>query len=72
MKRRALVLTDEAAGHPFRRTLPAHVLETYGDPITEKQENEEAARKWRLIGSDWRGFLAAYCATFVAVFTFIA
>ncbi len=26
MKRRALVLSSEAAGHPFRRSLPEHVL----------------------------------------------
>ncbi|MDE8652044.1 hypothetical protein [Novosphingobium album (ex Liu et al. 2023)] len=64
-KRRALVLVDEAARHPFRQSLPPHVCRGF-----------EARPGWRtrmaLTGSDWRGFLTAYCATFVAVSVFIA
>ncbi len=61
-KRRALVLTDEAARHPFRASLPAHVRE----PL------EEAAAPKRLSGLDWRLALNTYCGGFVAVTTFIA
>jgi len=68
MPRRALVLTHEAAGHWFRRSLPAHVFEV----ADEAAVDAEAARRWRLTGSDWRGFLAAYCASFLAVSIFIA
>ncbi|KQM19474.1 hypothetical protein ASE49_04395 [Novosphingobium sp. Leaf2] len=72
MTRRALVLTQEAAGHWFRRSLPAHVFTAplEGDP--EVAENAEAAARWRMSGGDWRGFLASYCASFVAVMLFIA
>ncbi|MEE4450193.1 hypothetical protein [Novosphingobium resinovorum] len=76
MTRRALVLTQESAGHWFRRSLPPHVLsapvedDSGDDP--EAAENAEAARLWRLSGGDWRGFLSAYCASFVAITLFIA
>lgn len=70
--RRALVLTNEAAGHPFRRSLPPHVLAVPQGEQTEAEENAAAAQRWRLSGGDWRGFLAAYCASFVAVSIFIA
>lgn len=61
-KRRALVLTDEAAGHPFLRSLPPHV-----------RKGEAAPQPWwRLGASDWRAFFTAYCASFVAVTIFIA
>ncbi|MCT2400560.1 hypothetical protein [Novosphingobium mangrovi (ex Huang et al. 2023)] len=72
MTRRALVLTHEAAGHPFRQSLPQHVFtEPLGIDV-EAEENAQAARRWRMTGGDWRGFLAAYCASFVAVSIFIA
>ncbi|AXB76228.1 hypothetical protein [Novosphingobium sp. P6W] len=70
--RRALVLTQESAGHWFRRSLPPHV---FSDPLpadVEAGENLEAARRWRLSGGDWKGFMAAYCASFVAITLFIA
>ena len=70
--RRALVLTNESAGHPFRRSLPAHVFAVAAGPETEAAENARAARRWRLNGGDWRGFLTAYCASFLAVTIFIA
>ena len=62
--RRALVLTDEAARHPFRAILPAHV----------RQEPESSRRttNWRLTTSDIRGFATAYFASFAAVLAFIA
>lgn len=70
MTRRALVLTQESAGHWFRRSLPPHVFAIATD--ANAPGNAEAARQWRLSGGDWRGFLAAYCASFVAVSLFIA
>lgn len=76
MTRRTLVLTQESAGHWFRRSLPPHVftdpLGLGADARADEDENAQAARHWRLAGGDWRGFLAAYCASFVAVSIFIA
>ena len=64
-KRRALVLTDEAARHPFRANLPAHVREPIDDATAADQGK-------RLSGSDWRQALNTYCGGFVAVTTFIS
>ena len=62
--RRALVLTDEAARHPFRATLPAHVR---NEPASLPRTTD-----WRLTTSDMRGFATAYFASFAAVLAFIA
>lgn len=62
--RRALVLTDEAARHPFRATLPAHVR---GEPTSLVRTTD-----WRLSASDVRGFATTYFASFAAVLAFIA
>lgn len=70
--RRALVLTSESAGHPFRRSLPRHI---FSEPLgvdLEAEENAQAAQSWRLNGGDWRSFLSAYCACFVAITLFIS
>ncbi|GGB96609.1 hypothetical protein GCM10011494_13830 [Novosphingobium endophyticum] len=70
-RRRALVLTDDAAGHPFRRSLPLHVR---ARPLDEdvQQANSLAKLRWQMMGGDWQGFLRAYCASFVAISIFIA
>jgi hypothetical protein len=60
-KRRALVLCDESARHPFLASLPPHVREV-----------EEPQPRRLTSGSGWREFLTAYCASFVAVMVFIA
>tara|TARA_R110002167_G_scaffold61228_5_gene172753 strand:+ start:470 stop:631 length:162 start_codon:yes stop_codon:yes gene_type:complete len=53
--------------------LPPHVFtEPLGVDADEEDENARAARRWRMAGGDWRGFLAAYCASFVAISIFIA
>lgn len=70
-KRRALVLTQEISGHPFRRSLPAHVFKVQCDDAGEADANALAAKAWKLSGGDWRQFLTAYCAAFVVIFTFI-
>lgn len=68
IKRRALVLTDEGAGHPFRRSLPLHV---FARPLDDDAAAQPESR-WKLSGADWRGFFSAYCLAFVAVSLFIA
>lgn len=72
MKRRALALTQESAGHPFRRSLPQHVFTQPLGVDLEAEENARAAIRWRMSGGDWRSFLTAYCASFVAMIVFIA
>lgn len=62
--KRALVLTDEQARHPFRASLPAHV-----------RSNEYEAKAevlWKLTRDDARGFATVYFAVFAAVLVFIA
>ncbi|ANU08240.1 hypothetical protein [Paraurantiacibacter namhicola] len=63
--RRALVLTDESARHPFRASLPAYVC----------KDTRRRHRAWRVPfavnAEDVRGFALAYSACFVAVMTFI-
>ena len=62
--RRALVLTDEGARHPFRTSLPAGLRR---EPV-----NAPRTTDWRLTVSDVRGFATVYFASFAAVLTFIA
>ena len=61
--RRALVLTDEGARHPFRASLPARM----------RHEHATALRTtgWRLTATDVRGFATVYFASFAAVLAFI-
>lgn len=65
LPRRALVLTDEKARHPFRRSLPPHVCATL---IGEA--NAHSLREAFAI--NWRSMLTTYSATFVAVSVFVA
>jgi len=62
-KRRALVLSDESAQHPFRAALAPHV--------TAIETEEPAPSLWRLTADDVRGFASVYFATFAAVLVFI-
>lgn len=61
--RRALVLTDESARHPFRAALPRH--------LRREPDSQPRTIDWRLTGSDVRGFATAYFATFAAALAFI-
>ncbi|USA40333.1 hypothetical protein [Pelagerythrobacter marinus] len=63
--RRCLVLTDEAARHPFRASLPPHVCAV---------EDGKAATQsgWRVTLADMRGFASAYVACVVGIVAFIA
>ncbi|WP_425229399.1 hypothetical protein [Sphingomonas sp.] len=54
MKRR-LVLTDEAAGHPFRRSLPRVAAQAI--PRSEDQ--------------DWKLFVLSFLAFFTCFYTFL-
>lgn len=65
--RRALVLTDETARHPFLRSLPPHVRRGI-EPVRPRAQTARNAFGWQ----DLRDFLSAYCACFVATVTFFA
>lgn len=62
--RRALVLTDERARHPFLASLPPHVR-AGAAPLPSIR------RRWFTM-QDLREFLMAYCACFMAVSLYIA
>ena len=66
--RRALVLTNEAARHPFRASLPPHV--------TERSGEVEQTVPWHVsLGLTRQNFewaAATYCAGFVGTLTFFA
>jgi hypothetical protein len=62
--RRALVLTDESARHPFLASLPPHVRHSE-EPVPPRMP-------WRFTLDDLRLFLLAYGACFVAVSLYIA
>jgi hypothetical protein len=61
--RRALVLTDESARHPFRAQLPAKTRRA--------PESAPRTTDWRLTMSDVRGFATVYFASFAGVLAFI-
>lgn len=62
--RRALVLTDETARHPFLASLPPHVR--------AGGEAQPARSRWRLSSADLRGFFTAYLGSLVVIAIFIA
>jgi hypothetical protein len=63
MQRRSLVVTDEAARHPFLAGLPPHVR--------LGAQPQAIKRPWFAL-DDLRDFLMAYCACFIAASLFIA
>lgn len=80
---KSIALNPETAGHPFRRTLPAHVLRPL--PVlepevvaAEQRAEARAALRSRDVDlrairiQDVKDFLLAYCACFIAVMAFIA
>lgn len=66
--RRALVLTDESARHPFRASLPPHVV--------HRANEIERTVPWRLrlelTRKEAETVLATYAAGFIGTLTFIA
>ncbi|MEE4206745.1 MAG: hypothetical protein V2I39_10655 [Erythrobacter sp.] len=61
--RRALVLTDEGARHPYRSSLPPHVCAELIDIPAEKL--------WALTRDDIRGVASTYVTVTAAVLAFI-
>lgn len=59
MRTRPLILTNESARHPFRQTLPRHVL-TVQDGSAPASDD-----------SDWKLFMLSFCAFFTAFYSFI-
>ncbi|MBB3981538.1 hypothetical protein GGR44_001185 [Sphingobium fontiphilum] len=69
MLKRTLVLSTESARHPFRRSLPAHVLRW------EEPEAKAAVGKMpatRNDDQDWKLFALSFSAFFTAFYSFIA
>jgi acyl-CoA synthetase (AMP-forming)/AMP-acid ligase II len=66
--RRSLVLTDEAARHPFLASLPPHVRRI-DEPVPRRRGR---GRIMGLSMQDLREFLMAYCACLMAAAIFIA
>jgi uncharacterized membrane protein len=77
MMNRPLVLTSENARHPFRRSLPAHVLRampSFEPEVIAAQERAEARAALRspevdpraLTRQDGKDFLLAFVSGFVA------
>lgn len=62
--RRSLVVTDEAARHPFRMSLPPHVRRGI-EPVA-------IARRSGITAQDVKEFLMAYCACFICVSAFVS
>lgn len=61
--RRSLVLTDEAARHPFRASLMVR-------PELRRDRMVRSTR-WSWAQNDWLGFLGAYVACLVGALVFI-
>lgn len=61
--RRALVLTEESARHPFLASLPAHIRKGV-EPVSPRTD-------WTLTKDDVRGFVSVYFAVFVCALAFI-
>lgn len=64
--RRALVLSHEAARHPFRRQLPRHVF------VVEEPAKAQTLRRQRSDDQDWKLFLLSFTAFFTVAYSFIA
>ena len=79
-------LNPELAGHPFRRTLPAHALRPLPqfEPEVEQvlamihastmqvpEMRSPPVNPRKITLQDAKGFLLAYCACFIAVSAFI-
>ena len=83
MMKRPLVLTSEHARHPFRRSLPAHVLRampSFEPEVIAAQERADARAALRspdvdpraFTRADGKDFLLAFVAGFVAFSLWLA
>ena len=66
MRTRPLVLTTESARHPFRQSLPRHVLM----PLPQ-DEAEVRLAKAKAEDNDWKLLALSFCAFFTAFYSFI-
>ena len=64
-KRRALVLADESAHHPFLRSLPPHVR---GRSAAITLDRFRPSFDWR----EWKAFATTFAVTFLLVSVYIA
>jgi hypothetical protein len=77
MKRRALVLTTESAGHPFRRSLPPHVFDTReleAESLTTREASEielESTATWTPHWRDAKFFFQSFIAFFTMAYGFV-
>lgn len=75
LMRRALVLTDETARHPFLASLPPHVRQILPELDGAEGDPADAVTTqlswWQISRKDARGIVSAYFATFVAALVFI-
>lgn len=65
--RRILVLTHDAARHPFRRNLPRHIFAqtpVSAAPATRRAPDAD--------DKDWKLFLLSFAAFFTVAYSFIA
>ena len=62
--RRALVLTSEAARHPFRQRMPQHVFTDTAQPARPRRDAGADDKDWKL-------FLLSFAAFFTVAYTFI-
>lgn len=65
--KRSLVLTHEAARHPFRQHLPRHVFS-----LGKTESVQAPVRDPRADDQDWKLFLLSFAAFFTVAYTFIA
>jgi hypothetical protein len=63
--KRALVLTHEAARHPFRQSLPRHVFRVTPDSAPQARQAPEDDKDWKL-------FALSFAAFFTVAYSFIA
>jgi predicted hydrolase (HD superfamily) len=63
--RRALVITNEGARHPFRQRLPRHVFAVAAAMRPER-------RSVRSDDQDWKLFVLSFSAFFTVAYSFIA
>ncbi len=72
LMKRALVLTSEGAGHPFRRTLKPHILRVpVADMVPPTAEQIRTQKNW-LRQEDTHLFAISFAAFFTAIYAFIA
>ena len=70
--RRALVLTNEAARHPFRQSLPASIFSVRKDDDTVTMATPSVAPRFSMkLGEDAGFFAASFAAGFVLFYGFI-